>query len=101
MVTIILTAHEVINITISDNVNSISPSDVLLVQNQIFASESLRSAESWMPICLTAISDAGHLQMYCNFFEENFGVVFLTESQENSYFMKFCDQSREIYEVSI
>ena len=95
----IVTAHEIINITLSEAINSINASDVLLIQNQIFTSESLRIAESWLPICLTAISDSGHLQMYCNFFEENFGVVFFTESQENSYFMKFCEQSRNIYEV--
>jgi actin-related protein 3 len=99
LLTLILTNHEVVLITLSDAVNSVQYSDVLLIQNLIFTSDSLKQTESWLPICLTGISDAGYLQMYCNFFEPNFGVIFITESQENSYFMRFCNQSREIYEV--
>jgi hypothetical protein len=97
----VLTHHEIISITLSDAIVSVTASDVLLIQNLIFTSDSLKLTESWLPICLTGISDAGYLQMYCYFFEPNFGIIFITESQENSYFMKFCDQSREIYEVSI
>lgn len=85
----------------SEAINTVMSSDILLIQNLIFTSESLKQTESWLPICLTGISDAGYLQMYCNYFEPNFGVIFITESQENSYFMRFCDQSREIYEVII
>ena len=62
------------------------------MQNLIFSSDSLRTTESWIPLCLPGISDAGLLQMYCNFFEPNIGIAFITESQEDSYFLKFVDQ---------
>ena len=99
MITIVLTTHEIINITSSDNIN-LTFSDILLIQNLLFTDKSLRLFESWLPICLTAISDEGHLQMYCNFFNENFGVVFITESRENEYYKKFGEQSRELYKVN-
>ena len=85
----------------SEAINNVNSSDILLIQNLIFTSQSLRQTESWLPVCLTGIADSGYLQMYSNFFDTDFGVIFITESQENSYFMKFCEQSREIYEVNL
>jgi hypothetical protein len=67
-----LTPYDIATIVKSDSVDII-PSDIALIQNLIFASESLRQTESWVPICLPGISDLGYLQIYCNFFEENIG----------------------------
>ena len=95
-----LTPYEIIIICKNEMIASVSPSDIILIQNMIFSSDSLRTTESWIPLCLPGISDSGLLQMYCNFFENNIGIAFITESQEDSYFLKFVDQSREIYEAA-
>jgi hypothetical protein len=99
LLSVILTPFEIVSICKSEMIN-ISSSDIILIQNLIFSSESLKQTESWVPICLPGISDCGYLQMYINFFEPEFGLVFVTESQEHSYFLKFADQSRVIYETA-
>lgn len=99
MLCVILTPFEIITISKSEMIN-VTSSDIILIQNLIFSSESLKQTESWVPICLPGISDCGYLQMYVNFFEPQFGLVFVTESQEHSYFLKFAEQSRAIYEAS-
>ena len=82
----------------SDSIE-LNSTDLSLIQNFIFSSESLRQTESWVPICLPGISDLGYIQIYCNFFETNLGVVFITEIQEQNMFLEFAEQSRNIYEV--
>lgn len=70
-----------------------------MIQNLILSSESLKHTESWIPICLPGISDSGYLQIYINFIEEDIGIVYITESQEHSYFLQFSEQSRNINEL--
>jgi hypothetical protein len=95
---IILSPYEIINITHSDAIAEITPTDIILIQNLIFSSESLRLTESWIPICLPGISDAGYLQLYCNFYEKELAIVYITQYQDHSYFLEFVEQSRRIYE---
>ena len=72
--------------------------DIILIQCLIMSSDSLRSGESWVPICLPGISSEGFLQLYCNFVTtDKFGIIFVTESQEQKYFNDFVNLSRKIY----
>ncbi len=97
---LMMTRYEIIVACTSESVPDISSEDIVLIQNLIFSSESLRQTESWVPICLPGISDSGYLQMYCNFIEEDIGLVYITESQELSYFLKFTEQSAAITEAA-
>jgi hypothetical protein len=97
---ILLTPYEIITICRSDLISLIAH-DIVLIQNLLFSSESLRLTESFVPICLPGISDAGYLQLYCKFFETNIGLVFITESQDTSLFLKFSEQSQNIYDSFI
>ena len=90
-------ATEVIAISKTDLIN-LSQSDMILIQNLIIHSDSLKSSESWVPICLPGISAEGFLQLYCNFNHERLGIIFVTENQENEYFLKFSSQSEKIFE---
>jgi hypothetical protein len=101
LVGIVLTPYEIVSISKGDYISIISPSDIVLIQNLLFSSDSLKQTESWVPICLPGISDSGYLQLYVNFLEDNVGIVFVTESQEHSYFLKFAEQSRSIYETAV
>jgi hypothetical protein len=94
-----MTPYEVICLCKNEAITSVSAHDIIIIQNMILSSESLKTTESWLPLCLPGISDAGYLQCYCNFFDQNIGIVIISEYQDQSYFLKFSEQSREIYEV--
>ena len=90
-------AKQIISLSISNIIN-LSFNDIILIQCLIMSSDSLRSGESWVPICLPGISSEGFLQLYCNFVTtDKFGIIFVTESQEQKYFNDFVNLSRKIY----
>jgi hypothetical protein len=97
LLSILLTPYDVITICKNEAVNVVSH-DVVLIQNLILSSESLQSTESLVPICLPGISDAGYLQLYCKFIRQNLCLVFVTESQDHSMFIKFTEQAEAISE---
>jgi len=91
-------AKEIIALSKSNLIN-LTFADMILIQCLIMSSDSLRNGESWVPICLPGISSEGFLQLYCNFVSTNkFGILFVTESQEQKYFNDFVNLSRKIYE---
>ena len=70
-------ATEVIAISKTDLIN-LAQTDMILIQNLIIHSDSLKSSESWVPICLPGISAEGYLQLYCNFTHAKLGIIFIT-----------------------
>lgn len=99
LLSILLTPYEIIMICKNEAIPNVVSSDIILIQNLIFSSESLKHTESLVPICLPGISDSGYLQLYCKFLESNIGLVFITESQDLSIFLKFADQTQKIHEA--
>jgi len=97
LVCLIMTSTQILGISYNSQINLLA-TDIILVQNLIFSWESLRTTESWVPICLPGISEDGYLQLYCKFTEENIGVCFLTEKMDSEYFMKFMNQNNQIYD---
>ena len=90
-------AKQIISLSKSNIIN-LSFNDMILIQCLIMSSDSLRTGESWVPICLPGISSEGFLQLYCNFVTtDKFGIIFVTESQEQKYFNDFVNLSRKIY----
>jgi hypothetical protein len=91
-------AKEIIALSKSNLIN-LTFADMILIQCLIMSSDSLRNGESWVPICLPGISSEGFLQLYCNFVSTNkFGILFVTESQDQKYFNDFVNLSRKIYD---
>ena len=90
-------AKEIISLSKSNIIN-LSFNVMILIQCLIMSSDSLRTGESWVPICLPGISSEGFLQIYCNFVTtDKFGIIYVTESQEQKYFNDFVNLSRKIY----
>jgi len=90
-------AKQIISLSKSNIIN-LSFNDMILIQCLIISSDSIRTGESWVPICLPGISSEGFLQLYCNFVTtDKFGIIFVTESQEQKYFNDFVNLSRKIY----
>ena len=95
---LILTINEIISLAHDPNIK-IVPSDIILIQNLISSSESLRETETWVPICLPGISNEGYLQLYCKFDDLGIGICFLTENMDPKYFMEFQEQNNKIGDI--
>ena len=95
---ITLNAKEIIAISKS-SVIEIDFSDIILIQCLIMTIGSLRENESWVPLCLPGISADGFLQLYSNFLPPNqYGILYITEKQEQTSFSTFTELSRKIYD---
>lgn len=97
---IVMTQYAIVGVSKVDYI-SIAPSDIVLLQTLVFSSDSLRQAESWLPVCLPGISPEGYIQIYCHFTAENIGIIFVTEISNCDVFMDFNRQFLEINEVSL
>ena len=94
---ILMTPYEIISLVHSNQI-TVQPSDLILIQNLILCTESIRAQESYVPICLPRISDQGFLQLYCHFSEENIGIIFITENVDPMCFMEFQKKYKDIYD---
>ena len=94
---ILMTPYEIISLVHSNQI-TVQPSDLILIQNLILCTESIRAQESYVPICLPGISDQGFLQLYCHFSEENIGIIFITENVDPMCFMDFQKKYKDIYD---
>ena len=94
---ILMTPYEIISFVHSNQI-AVQPSDLILIQNLILCTESIRAQESYVPICLPGISDQGFLQLYCHFSEENIGIIFITENTDPMCFMEFQKKYKDIYD---
>ena len=94
---ILMTPYEIISLVHSNQI-TVQPSDLILIQNLILCTESIRAQESYVPICLPGISDQGFLQLYCHFSEENIGIIFITENVDPMCFMEFQKKYKDIYD---
>ena len=95
---ITLNAKEIIALSKS-TVIELSFADMALIQCLIMTCGSLRENESWVPLCMPGISADGFLQLYSNFLPPNqYGILFITEKQEQTSFSTFTDLSRKMYD---
>lgn len=95
---ITLNAKEIIALSKS-SVIELTYSDMALIQCLIMTCSSLRENESWVPLCMPGISADGFLQLYCNFLPPNqYGILYVTEKQEQTSFSSFKDLANKIYD---
>ncbi|KAK4689819.1 vacuolar fusion protein MON1, partial [Tremellales sp. Uapishka_1] len=62
--------------------HSIHPSDVHLLLNTLASSQTLRSQETWLPICLPKFNPAGFVHAYISFVLDDVGLVFVSADRE-------------------
>jgi hypothetical protein len=95
---ITLNAKEIIALSKS-SVIELTYQDMILIQSLIMTCGSLRENESWVPLCMPGISADGFLQLYSNFLPPNqYGILYITEKQEQTSFSTFTELSRKIYD---
>nr|XP_031857430.1 uncharacterized protein CI109_007157 [Kwoniella shandongensis]KAA5524502.1 hypothetical protein CI109_007157 [Kwoniella shandongensis] len=62
--------------------HSIHPSDLHLLLNTLASSSTLRSTETWLPICFPKFNPAGFVHAYVSYDIEDVGLVFVSADRE-------------------
>ena len=79
------------------SVIEIKYADMLLIQSLIIIKTSQDENELWLPICMPGISADGLLQLYYNYDPSNsYGILYITEKQENTSMSTFTEFSKKI-----
>ena len=69
-----------------DHDNLVAACDIVLLINLIVSSPSLRSGESWTPVCLPSLSKEAFVYAYVQFLEGDIAFVCVSASPENATF---------------
>ncbi|WRT64932.1 uncharacterized protein IL334_001872 [Kwoniella shivajii] len=62
--------------------HAVHPSDLHLLLNTLASSSTLRSSETWLPICFPKFNPAGFVHAYISYVTENVGLVFVSADRE-------------------
>lgn len=92
----IMAQHRLVSI-ISNRQYEVNSLDLTMLLNLIMSSASLRTGESWTPICLVHLSDKAFAYAYISFVEESdVGVVFLSTASDGEQFYSISQQAANI-----
>ncbi|CAJ1419762.1 unnamed protein product, partial [Effrenium voratum] len=85
---------------VSNRQYRLSASDLGMVVNIIMSSASLRTGESWTPVCLSQYNDKGFAYAYISFLEgSEVGVVFLSTASDGEQFYAISQQAAAVKEA--
>ena len=100
LITALITATEKEIFAMSkSSVIELKYSDMLLIQCLITIKILSGDKELWLPICMPGISADGLLQLYYNYDPSNqYGILYITEKQENTSKNTFTESSKKIYD---
>ncbi|XP_066313344.1 vacuolar fusion protein MON1 homolog [Miscanthus floridulus] len=84
---LLMCEHKVISLVGAQKA-TLHPDDILLLANFILSSESFRTSESFVPICLPRYNPMAYLHAYVHFFDEHTYVTLLTTRSDAFYDLK-------------
>ncbi|XP_021312907.1 vacuolar fusion protein MON1 homolog isoform X2 [Sorghum bicolor] len=84
---LLMCEHKVISLVGAQKA-TLHPDDILLLANFILSSESFRTSESFVPICLPRYNPMAYLHAYVHFFDEHTYVALLTTRSDAFYDLK-------------
>lgn len=94
---LLLAGHRVIaTVAGADAHIALSASDVVLLINLVISSTSMRSSESWTPICLPSISSEAFVYAYVQFFTGDVSYVCISLSPDNANFYAISNHAESI-----
>ena len=79
----------------------VSASDLVLLINLVMSSASMRSSESWTPVCLPSLSDEAFVYAYVRFLSDEVSYVSVCLSPENSNFHAISQHSELVYSTIV
>ncbi|XP_022730686.1 vacuolar fusion protein MON1 homolog [Durio zibethinus] len=86
---ILMCKHKVISLVGAQKA-SLHPDDMLLLSNFVMSLESLRTSESFSPICLPRYNPMAFLYAYLHFLDVDTYLMLLTTSSDAFYHLKDC-----------
>ncbi|CAD6227866.1 unnamed protein product [Miscanthus lutarioriparius] len=84
---LLMCEHKVISLVGAQKA-TLHPDDIFLLANFILSSESFRTSESFVPICLPRYNPMAYLHAYVHFFDEHTYVTLLTTRSDAFYDLK-------------
>ncbi len=75
----------------------IKASDINLIFNWIHSTPSMLTDETWTTMCIPGIAEEFLLHVYCNFYNEHLGVVFISTTDELEAFHQFSECARGLF----
>lgn len=92
----LMAGHRIISI-VTNRQYKLSALDLSLLINLIMSSSSLRTAESWTPVCLANLNDKAFAYAYISFVEDtDVGVVFLSTAHDGEQFYAISQNATNI-----
>mmetsp|Transcript_19865 Transcript_19865/g.46462 ORF Transcript_19865/g.46462 Transcript_19865/m.46462 type:complete len:526 (+) Transcript_19865:57-1634(+) len=95
----LMAGHRVLG-AVSNRQYRLNALDLGMVINIIMSSASLRTGESWTPVCLSQYNDKGFAYAYISFLEgSDVGVVFLSTASDGEQFYAISQQAAMVKSV--
>ncbi|KAJ9091294.1 hypothetical protein QFC20_007671 [Naganishia adeliensis] len=79
---VLLIADDKIVTLLRPRKHSIHPTDLHLLLNVLSSSPALRTAETWLPICLPKFNPGGFVYAFISYIRENLGMVFISADRD-------------------
>jgi hypothetical protein len=79
---VLLLADDKIVTLLRPRKHSIHPTDLHLLLNVLSSSPALRTAETWLPICLPKFNPDGFVYAFISYISENLGMVFVSADRD-------------------
>lgn len=94
---LLLAGHRVVATVGGQNSHiSLAASDVIMLINLVISSTSLRSSESWTPICLPSLSAEAFVYAYVQFFNSDISYVCVSLSPDNANFYAISNHAESV-----
>ncbi|KAA1135900.1 Vacuolar fusion protein mon1 [Puccinia graminis f. sp. tritici] len=97
---IVISNAQVVSVVRPKN-HSVHPSDLQIIMTTILSSKSIKSSESWIPICLPGYNPTGFLHAYVNFEPGGKEVGLVLISKDRAGFYDAQRWAREIFKDPI
>ncbi|CAE7556873.1 MON1 [Symbiodinium natans] len=95
----LMAGHRVLS-AVSNRQYRLNALDLGMVINIIMSSASLRTGESWTPVCMSQYNDKGFAYAYISFLEgSDVGVVFLSTASDGEQFYAISQQAAIVKDV--
>ena len=92
---LLLAGHRVVA-TASASDSLLSASDVVLMINLVISSASMRSSQSWTPVCLPSLSQDAFVYAYVQYIADDVAYVSISLSPENSSFYEISNHAESV-----
>lgn len=94
----LVSALNVIAVLVNPEVcDELKPADINMIMHYIWASPSMKTSEMWTPICVPGISEEFLLHMYTNFYNNNLGLIFISDESSGEVFESYSSLANEIF----